>query len=87
MIVEIELCSSPCYFRTSSVGTYGFWGSYLAGGDTILAAGNSKIPHELVEMLEDYPISNWQFQEDPCQEKGRLKKKCLEHRRDYGVTL
>lgn len=76
-----------CSVSIGSVGTYGFWGSYLAGGDTIIASGNSIIPHELVAMLETYPLPDWQFQKDPCQDKGRFRKKCLENRRDYGVTF
>ena len=79
---------SHCQRSIFGIGTFGFWSSYLANGEVILATGNAPKKHDIVEHVEQASIQGWTIMQDPCFENnGELTSECVLNRLEFGVTL
>ena len=77
-----------------SHGSYALWGSYLAGGEVVVAAGysghkelNSRFPGTLFPLLAA-DIMNWTIIWDGCYnraEPGVLTRECENNKAKYGI--
>ena len=69
---------SPHSLNSNSVGTYGFWSSYLAGGDVIMAAEDiAPTEYELHAPVKAH-LPHWTLLDDPCLEAGKRLEACTE---------
>ena len=48
-----------CNHSIYDMGSYGFWGTALAGGDAIVADGYSKFDHPLLNAIREHPPDRW----------------------------
>ncbi|TRY72179.1 hypothetical protein TCAL_13948, partial [Tigriopus californicus] len=68
-----------------SFGTFGFWGAYLSGGETIMATNFSSKSQALLLDAKAY-IKRWNFMEDPCLRGGKVAEECSKNATKYGLV-
>ena len=61
----------------SSYGTFGFWSAYLAGGETVAAAGFSRRPSAIeLHVRRGGLLPKWRTMRDPCIDGANLTVIC-----------
>ena len=68
-----------------SMGTFGFWSAFFAGGRTVMAGyAHTEIRYHLAELASNQ-LPNWQLLEDPCYMNGKVTDLCAKDREKYGL--
>ena len=83
-----------------SHGSFGLWGAYLAGGETVVPDGYyvpnriSNLSHPINDeqashfVLKSASVLNWKVMWDPCYERsqsGVLTEDCEQNKAKYGI--
>ena len=83
-----------------SHGSFGLWGAYLAGGETVVPDGYyvpnriSNLSHPINDeqashfVLKSASVLNWKVMWDPCYERsqsGVLTEECEQNKAKYGI--
>ena len=83
-----------------SHGSFGLWGAYLAGGETVVPDGYyvpnriSNLSHPINDeqashfVLKSARVLNWKVMWDPCYERsqsGVLTEECEQNKAKYGI--
>lgn len=71
-------------FVCFSFGTFGFWGTYLAGGEAIMASDHSPKFQELLLSAKTH-IKRWTFMSDPCLRNGQVTMECAKNASKFGL--